>query len=271
MHKKKIDYIYSLLFIIKQKRETLKMSPCYYCGSKHHTVRQCFVDWREFVVWEDMFNIEVGYWGEINCNTLWSLKKKTLMRIASLEKVSRVQKISQDGRGLTCSPVNIKLNQDKEKLINAIVDRYNKNKEVVEELRNKQSVDTAEDCPICYDKLGDAVCTTKCGHKFCTDCFVLTIRRLPQGACCPMCRASLIPKPEDRQAEERREREERWDRLDREAIETANRYRTGERPVNISWSVDRNPDRDRRYFDEEGNLRRREESIRDGEEDEVGF
>lgn len=54
------------------------MSPCYYCGSKHHTVRQCFVDWREFVVWEDMFNIEVGYWGEINCNTLWSLKKKNI-------------------------------------------------------------------------------------------------------------------------------------------------------------------------------------------------
>ena len=265
------------------------MSPCYYCGSKHHTVRQCFVDWREFVVWEDMFNIEVGYWGEINCNTLWSLKKKTLMRIASLEKVSRVQKISQDGRGLTCSPVNIKLNQDKEKLINAIVDRYNKNKEVVEELRNKQSVDTAEDCPICYDKLGDAVCTTKCGHKFCTDCFVLTIRRLPQGACCPMCRASLIPKPEDRHAagggaefENSRNREQQGttslfqgsitaeeDR--REAIETASRYRTGERPVNISWSVDRNPDHGRRYFDEEGNLRRREEFIRDISEEEVGF
>jgi hypothetical protein len=86
-----------------------------------------------------------------------------------------------------------------------------------------------------------------------------------------MCRASLIPKQEDRQAEERREREERWDRLDREAIETANRYRTGERPVNISWSVDRNPDPVRRHFDEEGNLRRQEESIRDGEEDEVGF
>lgn len=238
------------------------MSPCYYCGSKHHTVRQCFVDWREFVVWEDMFNTEVGYWGEINCNTLWSLKKKTLMRIASLENVSRVQKISQDGRGLTCSPMNIKLNQDKEKLINAIVDRYNKNKEVIEELRNKHLVDTAEDCPICYDKLGDAVCTTKCGHKFCTDCFVLTIRRLPQGACCPMCRASLIPKPEDRQAEER------WERLDRD------RYRTGERPrgpETISWSVDRNPDPVRRLISEEYYLGRQGEYVHDREEEEVGF
>ena len=249
----------------KKKRETLKMSPCYYCGSKHHTIRECFVDWRDFVVWEDMFNYDVGYMGEINCNTLWSLKKKTLMRIASLENVSRVQKISQDGRGLTCSPVNIKLNQDKEKLINAIVDRYNKNKEVVEEIRNKQSVDTNEDCPICYDKLGDAVCTTKCGHKFCTDCFVQTfLSGLPTrvGPCCPMCRASIMPKQEDRQAEER------WERLDRD------RDRTGERPrgpETISWSVDRNPDHDRRYFDEEGNLRRREEFIRDISEEEVGF
>jgi len=164
--------------------------------------------------------------------------------------------------------VNIKLNQEKEKLICAIVDRYNKNKEVLEEFRKKQSVDTSEDCPICYDELGDAVCTTKCGHKFCTDCFVQTIRRLPQGACCPMCRASLIPKPEDRQAEERRER------LDREAREIANnRYRTGERPVNISWSVDRNPDHDpvRRLFSEEDYMRRRGEFVRDISEEEVGF
>ena len=59
----------------------------------------------------------------------------------------------------------------------------------------------------------------------------------------------------------------------RETIETANRYRTGERPVNISWSVDRNPDYDtaRRLFSEEEYMRRREESVRDREEEEVGF
>tara|TARA_Y100000992_G_scaffold48546_1_gene28350 strand:- start:1201 stop:1515 length:315 start_codon:yes stop_codon:yes gene_type:complete len=104
-----------------------------------------------------------------------------------------------------------------------------------------------------------------------------------------MCRASLIPKPEDRHAagggaefENSRNREQQGttslfqgsitaeeDR--REAIETASRYRTGERPVNISWSVNRNPDHDIRYFDEEGNLRRREEFIRDISEEEVGF
>lgn len=256
------------------------MSPCYYCGSKNHTIRQCFVDWRDFVVWEDMFNYDVGYMGEINCNTLCSLKKKTLMRIASLENVSRVQKISQDGRGLTCSPLNIKLNQDKMKLIDAIVDRYNKNKEVVEEIRNKHLDDTHEDCPICYDKLGDAVCTTKCGHKFCTDCFVQTfLSGLPTqvGPCCPMCRASIMPKQEERRVEfiNSRNREqqgtsglfqgtitvedERRERLEREARETANRRRAGERPVNISWSVDRNP----------GPVRR--EYARDREEDEVGF
>ena len=162
------------------------------------------------------------------------------MRIACLENVSRVQKITPDGRNLTCSPVNIKLNQEKEKLICAIVDRYNKNKEEVEKLRNKQSVDTSEECPICYDKLGDAVCTTKCGHKFCTDCFVQIIRKLPQGACCPMCRASLIPKPVDREA--------------REAV--AGRPRG---PETISWSVDRNPDPARRL------------EFIDDREEEVGF
>lgn len=222
------------------------MSPCYYCNSKHHNIRQCNVDWRDFLWWDGMFDHEVGYMGEINCNLLWSLKKKTLMRIACLENVSRVQNIPPGSRNLACSPVNIKLNQEKGKLIDAIVDRYNKNKKEVEELRNKQSVDTNEDCPICYDKLGDAVCTTKCGHKFCTDCFVQTIRRLPYAPCCPMCRASLLPKPEDRQAEERSER------LDRETRETAVAGRP-RGPDTISWSVDRNPDHDsaRRLLNEE--------------------
>jgi hypothetical protein len=219
------------------------MSPCYYCNSKHHNIRQCNVDWRDFLWWDGMFDHEVGYMGEINCNNLWSLKKKTLMRIACLENVSRVQKITPDGRNLTCSPVNIKLNQEKEKLICAIVDRYNKNKEEVEKLRKKQSVDTSEDCPICYDELGDAVCTTKCGHKFCTDCFVQTIRRLPYAPCCPMCRASLLPKPENREARET----------------TTGRPRG---PETVSWSVDRNPDRH--------DPARRLEFIDDREE-EVGF
>ena len=254
------------------------MSPCYYCNSKHHNIRQCNVDWRDFLWWDGMFDYEVGYMGEINCNNLWSLKKKTLMRIACLENVSRVQKITPDGRNLTCSPVNIKLNQEKEKLICAIVDRYNKNKEEVEKLRNKQSVDTSEECPICYDKLGDAVCTTKCGHKFCTDCFVQIIRRLPQGACCPMCRASLIPKQEDRQVEARRERETHMaayqrGQVDRERDNRLRAYATGERPVSISWSVDRNPDHDpaRRYFNDENYQRRRGVLIRNREEEEVGF
>ena len=254
------------------------MSPCYYCGSKHHTIRQCNVDWREFAIWEDMFNINVEscYMGEINCNLLWSLKKKTLMRIACLVNVSRVQRITPDGKNLTCSPVNIKLNQEKEKLIDAIVDRYNNNKKVVDELRNKHLVDTLDDCPICYDKLDGAVCTTKCGHKFCTDCFVLTIRRLPQGACCPLCRASLIPTTENRHAavggaefENSRNREQRGTTALFQGTIPAQDERSGDRRV--GWSVDRNPDRNIRYFDEEGNLRRREESIRDIEEDEVGF
>jgi len=212
------------------------MSHCYYCGSKHHTIRQCNVDWRDFVVWEDMFNIDVGYMAEINYNSLWSLKKKTLMRIASLENVSRVQNITPDDIIITCSPVNIKLNQEKGKLIDAIVDRYNKNKEVVHKFRNKQSVDTNEDCPICYDKLGDAVCTTKCGHKFCTDCFVQTFLsgiRTSGDPCCPMCRASMMPKREGRQA-----------------------LATGEQGY-VSWSVDRSNEPARRYFNDEDYQRRR--------------
>ncbi len=269
------------------------MSPCYYCGSKLHSIRECSVDWRDFIIWEEMFNYEVGYMGEINCNMLWCLKKKTLMRIASLDCVSRIQKLSQDGNNIECSLVNIKLNQEKKNLIDAIVQRYNQNKEVLEKFRNKITIDKTEECPICYDQLNDAFCTTKCGHKFCTDCFVLTIRRLPCGARCPMCRTSLIPNLEDRQPvnrrnefENSRNREQRGttglfqgnitaedglnnamladeniERLDREARESET----------VSWSIDRTPvDQNqynvaRRLFSEEDYISRREE------EEEVGF
>jgi hypothetical protein len=52
------------------------------------------------------------------------------------------------------------------------------------------NLDEQTDCPICMDELGVTDnCTTKCGHKFCSSCFVKSVMRKNN---CPMCRAPLI-------------------------------------------------------------------------------
>ena len=51
-------------------------------------------------------------------------------------------------------------------------------------------LDEQTECPICMDELGvNDNCTTKCGHKFCSSCFVKSVMRKNN---CPMCRAHLI-------------------------------------------------------------------------------
>lgn len=40
-------------------------------------------------------------------------------------------------------------------------------------------------CPICYNIIQVDVCTTKCGHKFCSDCFIVSFMTTQ---CCPICR-----------------------------------------------------------------------------------
>ncbi len=45
-------------------------------------------------------------------------------------------------------------------------------------------------CPICYESFEErGVCTTKCKHQFCTQCFITHCRRKND---CPLCRAVLL-------------------------------------------------------------------------------
>ena len=45
------------------------------------------------------------------------------------------------------------------------------------------------ECPICYNILGDVnICTTHCGHTFCMDCM---IKHLKKKKDCPICRTNL--------------------------------------------------------------------------------
>ena len=53
--------------------------------------------------------------------------------------------------------------------------------------------DDREECPICYNPLGDTgVLVTKCGHKFCTGCIP---KHLANSNSCPMCRGDIFDEP----------------------------------------------------------------------------
>ena len=53
--------------------------------------------------------------------------------------------------------------------------------------------DDREECPICYNHLGDTdVFVTKCGHKFCVGC---ATQHLCNSTACPMCRSEIVKKP----------------------------------------------------------------------------
>lgn len=67
-----------------------------------------------------------------------------------------------------------------------VVDLTAENKEALQKML-QLSIDSQEDCPICFDTYKDPV-ITKCAHIFCTPCLERVIEL--QGKC-PMCRAEL--------------------------------------------------------------------------------
>jgi len=63
------------------------------------------------------------------------------------------------------------------------------------ELAEKQELDV---CPICLDNLCDKkVCTSPCGHTFCSDCFIRNITAdisaNKRASSCPCCRSLVVP------------------------------------------------------------------------------
>jgi hypothetical protein len=65
---------------------------------------------------------------------------------------------------------------------------------VKRELATLHMTSQIEECPICMDTIGQlGSSTTKCGHKFCTPCFVKTVTRKNT---CPMCRTEIMEKTE---------------------------------------------------------------------------
>jgi SWI/SNF-related matrix-associated actin-dependent regulator of chromatin subfamily A3 len=67
-----------------------------------------------------------------------------------------------------------------------IVDLTDENKDALQKML-QLSIDSQEDCPVCFETLKDPV-ITKCAHIFCTHCLERVIEMQHK---CPMCRAEL--------------------------------------------------------------------------------
>jgi hypothetical protein len=46
------------------------------------------------------------------------------------------------------------------------------------------------ECPICLEDIKHDACTSRCGHKFCSVCFLKSFK---ESRVCPMCRSNLLP------------------------------------------------------------------------------
>ena len=140
---------------------------CSYCGSIEHTLKTCSID-------NDLVKL-VSSHEEPDFKLLTS---KVLRKIAYLSALK-----------LSSSKTHIIL-QLKRLWLNKKKNRLNKMEELEKELVALRVQDTIEDCPICMNTLGKTdVCVTKCGHKYCSTCFV---RSVMNKNSCPMCRDKII-------------------------------------------------------------------------------
>lgn len=126
---------------------------CSYCQQEGHSIRTCQKD-LHFINIFDQDN-------EPNFYTIPYLKLK---RIASL--------------------IHVKTTLPKLRLCCIFSREWKKRKQEKEQHIEENT------CPICYESMQEkGVCTTKCKHKFCTQCFITHTR---QKNDCPLCRAVLL-------------------------------------------------------------------------------
>ena len=75
----------------------------------------------------------------------------------------------------------VKKNTDSGKSNEYIINKINNNEE-------------QNECPICYEPITSITGSSqsKCGHIFCSSCFIKTVRMNVHCPTCPMCRENLL-------------------------------------------------------------------------------
>lgn len=140
---------------------------CSYCNSSEHTLKTCPND-------NDLIKImSCNEEPDFNCLSL-----KVLKKVAYLSGLKSTQPTLQTLLQLK----RIWMKKNKE--------RNEKIEKIEKELNALKVQETIEECPICMDSLCKTnVCVIKCGHKYCSTCFV---RSVMQKNSCPMCREKIV-------------------------------------------------------------------------------
>lgn len=140
---------------------------CSYCDSSEHTLKTCSID-------NDLIKI-------MSCNEepdFKLLSGKVLKKIAYLSGLKTTQPKIQ----ILLQLKRIWMKKNKE--------RNEKIEKLEKELNALKIQENIEECPICIDSLCKTnICVTKCGHKYCSTCFVRCVMKKNS---CPMCREKIV-------------------------------------------------------------------------------
>jgi len=199
--RKKIEVILQTEADTSSKHKDTKMSSkiskmkCYHCGGQHKQSKCGQFDRDNTIAQMLVYQKDV-------CYSIASISKQ-ILRISvnklemgiQTEFNGEIVKPENDWRSKPLSCFTKK----------QLIDRYYKltksiDKQVKKIVENKcaEKQDSDAVCPICLDSLSDKkLCTSPCGHTFCSDCFIRNITSdmsaNKNASSCPCCRSLVIP------------------------------------------------------------------------------
>lgn len=197
--RKKIEVILQTVVDTSSKKKDNKMSSkiskmkCHHCGGQHKQSK-C----GQFVRDNTMAQLLVYSSG--SCYNIAVVPKQILrMSVNKLEMGiiwhDEIVKPENDWRSKPLSSFTKKQLIDRHYKLTKSID---KQIEQIVEKNRAEKQETDDVCPICLDSLSDKkLCTSPCGHTFCSDCFIRNITSdmsaNKNASSCPCCRSIVIP------------------------------------------------------------------------------
>jgi hypothetical protein len=197
--RKKIEVILQTEADTSSKHKDTKMSSkiskmkCYHCGGQHKQSK-C----GQFA--RDSTMAQLLVYNSGSCYNIAAVPKQILrISVNRLEMGifwhGEIVKPENDWRSKPLSSFTKKQLIDRHYKLTKSID---KQIEQIVEKNRAEKQETDDVCPICLDSLSDKkLCTSPCGHTFCSDCFIRNITSdmsaNKNASSCPCCRSLVIP------------------------------------------------------------------------------
>lgn len=196
---KKIEVGFLLIVVYIPKKKDTKMSSkiskmkCYHCSGQHKQSK-CGQFGRDNTLAQLLvFQKDI-------CYNIETIPKQILrMSVNKLEMGVEVNgqfvKPENDWRS---KPLNCFTKKQLIARYDKLTKSIDKQVEKIAEKKRAEKQESEDVCPICLDSLSDKkLCTSPCGHTFCSDCFIRNITSdisaNKNASSCPCCRSLVIP------------------------------------------------------------------------------